>query len=112
VKREMPSLRIRRAPPGDQSKAKAARRDIGVACRGGDPDWPLSCADDGGQSQDHVSPGLITSSILYLPISLVIGWSCIQSRALSIAAFVGAALCGLALFSFVVWYGLFHFAFP
>jgi hypothetical protein len=46
------------------------------------------------------------------PISLVVGWSSVQSRTLSVAAFIGAALCGLALFAFVVWYGLFHFALP
>jgi hypothetical protein len=63
-------------------------------------------------AKDRFSPGLITSSILYMPISLVVGWSCVQSRTLSVAAFIGAALCGLALFAFVVWYGLFHFALP
>ena len=53
---------------------------------------------------------LITSSVLYLPISLVIGTATLQSQALSAKAFLGALVSGLCLLVFVIWYGLFHFA--
>jgi Protein of unknown function with HXXEE motif len=59
---------------------------------------------------DRYSPGLITSSVLYLPISLVVGTATLQSRALSLKAFLGALALGLCLLTFVIWYGLFHFA--
>lgn len=59
---------------------------------------------------DRYSPGLITSSVLYLPISLVIGAATLQSEALSFKAFLGALAVGLSLLVFVIWYGLFHFA--
>ncbi len=59
---------------------------------------------------DRYSPGLITSSVLYLPISLIIGTATLQSEALSVKAFLGALAVGLSLLVFVVWYGLFHFA--
>jgi Protein of unknown function with HXXEE motif len=59
---------------------------------------------------DRYSPGLITSSILYLPISLVVGWSAIESRAIGLKPLLGALAAGLALLGFAIWYGLFHFA--
>jgi hypothetical protein len=59
---------------------------------------------------NRYSPGLITSSVLYLPISLVIGTAALQSQALSAKAFLGALVSGLCLLVFVIWYGLFHFA--
>jgi hypothetical protein len=59
---------------------------------------------------DRYSPGLVTSSLLYIPISLLIGWSSLRSRALSLRALFGAVAARAALFGFVVWYGLFHFA--
>jgi hypothetical protein len=59
---------------------------------------------------DRYSPGLVTSSLLYMPISLVVGWSALGSRALSIRGFLGALVLGAALLGFVIWYGLFHFA--
>jgi len=59
---------------------------------------------------NRYSPGLITSAVLYLPISLAIGTATLQSRALSIKAFLGALVLGLCLLLFVIWYGLFHFA--
>jgi len=59
---------------------------------------------------DRYSPGLITSSVLYLPISLIVGNATLQSGALSVKAFLGALLAGLSLLVFVIWYGLFHFA--
>ena len=59
---------------------------------------------------NRYSPGLITSSVLYLPISVVIGTATLRSRALSAKAFLGALVSGLGLLVFVIWYGLFHFA--
>lgn len=59
---------------------------------------------------DRYSPGLITSSVLYLPISLMIGTATLQSEALTVKAFLGALAVGLGLLVFVIWYGLFHFA--
>ena len=59
---------------------------------------------------DRYSPGLITSSVIYLPTSLVIGTAALQSRALGVKAFLGALAMGLCLLAFVIWYGLFHFA--
>ena len=61
-------------------------------------------------ARDRYSPGLVTSAILYLPISLVVGSAALESRALGIKAFLGALAAGLALLAFVIWYGLFHFA--
>ena len=59
---------------------------------------------------NRYSPGLITSAVLYLPISLEIGTASLQSQSLSIKAFAGALVLGLCLLVFVIWYGLFHFA--
>jgi hypothetical protein len=59
---------------------------------------------------NRYSPGLITSSVLYLPISLIIGTATLQSGALSVKAFLGALALGLSLLVLVIWYGLFHFA--
>jgi hypothetical protein len=59
---------------------------------------------------NRYSPGLITSSVLYLPISLIISTVALESRALSVKAFLGALASGLGLLVFVIWYGLFRFA--
>jgi hypothetical protein len=59
---------------------------------------------------DRYSPGLITSSVLYLPISLIVGTATLQSEALGVKAFLAALAVGLSLLAFVIWYGLFHFA--
>lgn len=59
---------------------------------------------------DRYSPGLITSSVLYFPISLIVATAALQSEALSVKAFLGALAVGLSLLLIVIWYGLFHFA--
>jgi len=59
---------------------------------------------------NRYSPGLVTASLLYIPISLLIGWSALQSRALGLAALSAAIAAGAALLGLVIWYGLFHFA--
>jgi hypothetical protein len=59
---------------------------------------------------NRYSPGLITSSVLYLPISLVIGTAALESQAMSVKDFLGALAAGLGILVLVIWYGLFHFA--
>lgn len=59
---------------------------------------------------DRYSPGLVTAMLLYYPICIVVGIVIIKEKILVPRQFVPAMLGGLALFGFVVWYGLFHFA--
>jgi hypothetical protein len=59
---------------------------------------------------DRYSPGLVTASLFYIPISLLVGWSSLRSGAISIWGFLTALALGAALLCFVIWYGLFHFA--
>jgi hypothetical protein len=59
---------------------------------------------------DRYSPGLVTASVLYLPISLVLGTAAVQSKTISVKALLAALALGLGLLVFVIWYGLFHFA--
>jgi hypothetical protein len=59
---------------------------------------------------DVYSPGLITSALLYFPICLLVGVTAVTQGVLSARRVALAALVGLALFGFVLWYGLFHFA--
>jgi hypothetical protein len=59
---------------------------------------------------NRYSPGLATAMLLYYPICIVVGAIVIKDKILTPRQFVFALLGGLALFGFVVWYGLFHFA--
>ena len=59
---------------------------------------------------DRYSPGLVTSMLLYYPICILVGLVITKDTILAPRRFVLALLGGLALFGFVVWYGLFHFA--
>ncbi len=59
---------------------------------------------------DRYSPGLLTAMLLYYPICLLIGVIVVRQEILTGRRFALALLGGLALFAFVVWYGLFHFA--
>ena len=59
---------------------------------------------------DVYSPGLITSALLYFPISLIVATAVLTQRVLPPRRLALAALGGLAMFGFIVWYGLFHFA--
>ena len=59
---------------------------------------------------DRYSPGEITSSVLYVPISLAVAYFALRSRLFTPRVFLAAVTAGGALFAFVVWYGLFHFA--
>lgn len=59
---------------------------------------------------DRYSPGLISSALLYIPISLAAAFAILRARMLPMRDFVIAAAMGMILFGLVVWYGLFHFA--
>lgn len=59
---------------------------------------------------NRYSPGLVTSMLFYYPICILVGTVTIDDKILTPRQFVPALLGGLALFGFVVWYGLFHFA--
>ncbi|BBY32867.1 hypothetical protein BST33_05115 [Mycolicibacter minnesotensis] len=59
---------------------------------------------------NRYSPGLITAMLLYYPICLLIGTVIIKEKVLTGRQFTLALTGGLAVFAFVVWYGLFHFA--
>jgi len=59
---------------------------------------------------DRYSPGEITSSVLYIPVSLAVACLALRSRVLTFRMFLASVAAGGALFGFVVWYGLFHFA--
>ena len=59
---------------------------------------------------DRYSPGLVTAMLLYYPICILAGIVITKDKILTSRQFVQALLGGLVLFSFVVWYGLFHFA--
>jgi Protein of unknown function with HXXEE motif len=59
---------------------------------------------------DRYSPGLVTAMLLYYPICILVGTVIVRDKILTPRQFVPALLGGLALFGFVVWYGLFHFA--
>lgn len=59
---------------------------------------------------NRYSPGLITAMLLYYPLCLLIGVVIVKQQILTRRQFFLALLAGLALFAFVVWYGLFHFA--
>jgi hypothetical protein len=59
---------------------------------------------------DRYSPGLVTSMLLYYPICILVGIVITKDKILTPRRFLLALLGGQALFGFVVWYGLFHFA--
>jgi hypothetical protein len=59
---------------------------------------------------DRYSPGVVTAMLLYYPICILVGIVIIRDKILTPRQLVLALLGGLALFGFVVWYGLFHFA--
>jgi hypothetical protein len=59
---------------------------------------------------NRYSPGLVTATLIYYPICILVGIVVIKDKILTPRQFVLTLLGGLALFGFVVWYGLFHFA--
>lgn len=61
---------------------------------------------------DSYSPGLVTASLLYYPISIWIGVLAVRDGRLSIPGVVGAFTIGAAIMMFVIWAGLWHFRLP
>ena len=59
---------------------------------------------------DRYSPGLITATLLYFPISVAVAWAALTQKALSTRAFTISCAVGFALMAFVIWAGLYHFA--
>jgi hypothetical protein len=59
---------------------------------------------------DRYSPGLITATLLYFPISVAVAWAALTQNALSPRAFTISCALGFALMGFVIWAGLYHFA--
>lgn len=61
---------------------------------------------------DSYSPGLVTASLLYYPISIWVGVLAVRSGRLSIPRVVGAFAIGAGIMMFVIWAGLWHFRVP
>jgi hypothetical protein len=58
---------------------------------------------------DRFSPGLVTATLLYLPVSVAVAWSALAQRVLPVAAFIAATAIGATLMLLVIWGGLYHF---
>src|SRR5689334_3926854 len=61
---------------------------------------------------DSYSPGLVTASLLYYPVSLWGGVLAVRQERLTLAGVLGTFAIGAALMMFVVWAGLWHFHLP
>jgi hypothetical protein len=61
---------------------------------------------------DSYSPGLVTASLLYYPVSIWGGVLAVRQERLGIAGALGAFAIGATLMMFVVWAGLWHFRRP
>ena len=61
---------------------------------------------------DSYSPGLMTASLLYYPVSIWGGVLAVREGRLGIAGVLGAFAIGAALMMFVIWAGLWHFHLP
>jgi hypothetical protein len=59
---------------------------------------------------DRYSPGLITATLLYFPISVAVAWAALTQRVLSPRAFQISCAIGFVGMGFVIWAGLDHFA--
>jgi len=56
------------------------------------------------------SPGVVTATLFYLPISFVVARAALKDGVLARADFAGVVTAGAALMAFVIWAGLYHFA--
>lgn len=56
------------------------------------------------------SPGLVTSSLFYYPVSLFVVVAAVREKRLSAAGALGAFAIGGALLVLVIWGGVYHFA--
>jgi hypothetical protein len=61
---------------------------------------------------DSYSPGLVTASLLYYPVSLGGGVLAVRQQRLTLLGVLGAFAIGAALMMFVIWAGLWHFRVP
>ncbi len=61
---------------------------------------------------DSYSPGLVTASLLYYPVSLWGGGLAVRQQRLTLFGVLGAFAIGAALMMFVIWAGLWHFHVP
>jgi hypothetical protein len=61
---------------------------------------------------DSYSPGLVTASLLYYPVSLWGGVLAVRQERLRVSGVLVAFAIGAALMMFVVWAGLWHFHMP
>jgi hypothetical protein len=61
---------------------------------------------------DSYSPGLVTASLLYYPISIWVGVLAVRDKRLDLAGVLGAFAIGAAIMMFVIWAGLWHFHIP
>ena len=59
---------------------------------------------------NRYSPGLVTSSLFYMPLSVTMGARLLREKVLPTWQVAASLLCGLGLLAFVMWSGLFHFA--
>ncbi|MDP1961383.1 MAG: HXXEE domain-containing protein [Reyranella sp.] len=61
---------------------------------------------------DSYSPGLVTASLLYYPVSILAGVLAVRDKRLDLAGVLGAFAVGAAIMMFVIWAGLWHFHIP
>ena len=61
---------------------------------------------------DSYSPGLVTASLLYYPISIWVGVLAVRDGRLNLAGVLGAFAVGAGVMMFVIWAGLWHFHIP
>jgi hypothetical protein len=56
----------------------------------------------------EISPGVVTATVLYYPVSLYLYYLAWRDGHLRLATLLLAMAIGLACFAFVVWFGLYH----
>ncbi len=61
---------------------------------------------------DSYSPGLVTASLLYYPVSIWGGVLAVRQKRLALPGVLGAFAIGAALMMFVIWAGLWHLQVP
>lgn len=61
---------------------------------------------------DSYSPGLVSATLLYFPISFLVTAVAVKQKRLGVTAVWGAFAVGACLMLFVIWAGLWHFHAP
>jgi hypothetical protein len=72
--------------------------------------WDFFCHLYYTVASGRYSPGLLTATLLYYPIPLLISYTGIRQHRLTLRATVGAYAIGLLLLLLVIWGGVHHFA--